>query len=116
MREALSYSASCVQSHGAFVDFSKESEDCLYLNAWVPNEKAKAKAAAGKYSAMIFFYGGSFKLGSAMFPLYNGEPAASLRRNTVVVACNYRLNVFGFLGGDALRARDNSTGNFGIQG
>ena len=51
-----------------------------------------------------------------MFPLYNGEPAASLRRNTVVVACNYRLNVFGFLGGDALRARDNSTGNFGIQG
>jgi hypothetical protein len=30
-----------------------------------------------------------------MFPLYNGEPAAFLRRITVLVACNYRPNVFG---------------------
>ena len=52
---------------------------------------------------MIFFYGGSWQEGSAMFPLYSGEPAASLTDNTVFIACNYRLNVFGFLGGDALR-------------
>ena len=35
----------------------------------------------------------------------------------ILVTINYRLNVFGFLGGDAVKSRtvDGSSGNFGIQ-
>jgi len=106
-RDAVEYSNSCMQHPGPWLILSKPSEDCLYLNVWRPR---KAK----KLAAMIFFYGGSFEEGSAMFPLYSGEPAAGLADNTVFIACNYRLNVFGFLGGDGLRGSDNSTGNFGI--
>lgn len=37
--------------------------------------------------------------------------------SVVIVTLNYRLNVFGFLGAEELRARssDHSTGNFGMQ-
>jgi carboxylesterase type B len=63
---------------------------------------------------MIFYYGGSWNQGSAMFPLYDGERLSS-RGDTIVIAANYRLNVFGYLGSDSLRADDKSTGNFGTQ-
>jgi len=58
---------------------------------------------------MVFFYGGSWEFGSAMFPLYNGEPASGLTDKTVVITVNYRLGVFGFLGGDALRFEDSES-------
>jgi carboxylesterase type B len=34
---------------------------------------------------------------------------------TIVVTINYRLSVFGFLGSNALRGTDQSTGNWGLQ-
>ena len=107
-REALVYSKSCVQHKNAFVDLSAVSEDCLYLNVWLPT----ATPPPGGYPVMLFFYGGSWELGSAMFPLYGGKHLASL--GVIAVAANYRLNEFGFLGADALRGSDNATGNFGI--
>jgi para-nitrobenzyl esterase len=63
MKEATAYSASCVQSKNAFTAFSKMSEDCLYLNVYLPG----APTGAPK-PAMVFFYGGSDAQGSAMFP------------------------------------------------
>lgn len=42
----------------------------------------------------------------------------SLNGHAVVASTNYRLNVYGFLGGDELRSRDperNTTGNYGMQ-
>jgi carboxylesterase type B len=63
---------------------------------------------------MIFFYGGSWNQGSAMFPLYDGERLCS-QGDTIIIAANYRLNAFGFLGSDVLRGSDKSTGNFGMQ-
>ena len=64
-------------------------------------------------AVMLFFYGGSFKYGTAMLPLYDGSHFSS--HGVVTVACNYRLNAFGYLGAEALRATDGSTGNFGLQ-
>ena len=92
---------------------SNYSEDCLYLNLWKPANESKD---APLNTAMIYFFGGAFDQGSAMFPLYNGEPLAAAADDIVVVVCNYRVGVFGFLGGDNLRSStDNSTGNWGIQ-
>jgi carboxylesterase type B len=63
---------------------------------------------------MLFFYGGSWDTGSAMFPLYDGERISS-EGDVIVVAANYRVNCFGYLGSDSLRGSDKSTGNFGTQ-
>eukprot|EP00940_MAST-03C_sp_MAST-3C-sp2_P001952 g1952.t1 len=111
VRDAFTYSKSCIQrTDAAWTILSGSSEDCLYLNVWTPSTPTD-----GGNAAMVFFYGGSWAEGSAMFPLYNGEPLVELSREVVVVIANYRLNVFGFLGGDELRGSDGSTGNFGIQ-
>jgi carboxylesterase type B len=40
---------------------------------------------------MLFFYGGSWDTGSAMFPLYDGE-RISAQGDVIFVAANYRLN------------------------
>ena len=48
----------------------------------------------------------------------NGTWITLQNQNVVIVTFNYRLNIFGFLAADELRARDtkdNSTGNYGIQ-
>lgn len=121
IRDALVYSNTCYQSKDAWTALSPPSEDCLYLNVWRPVDATTSRTTptastnSSGLAALVFFYGGSWSEGSAMFPLYNGESIAALADNTIVVTVNYRLNVFGFLGGDALRGNDNSTGNFGIQ-
>ena len=104
-RAAWTYSASCVQGDNAFTLFTPVDEDCLYLNLWLP-----ASPSPTPRPAMIFFYGGSDDTGSAMFPLYSGGNLVAESNETVVIAVNYRLNVFGWLGSDQLRGRDNSTG------
>ena len=47
----------------------------------------------------------------------NGTWNAEFFQDVVLVTFNYRLNVFGFLGAEALRSRspDGSTGNYGLQ-
>jgi para-nitrobenzyl esterase len=91
--------------------FTGTDEACLNLNVYAP----AAPPPAGGYPMMLFFYGGSFTYGSAGFPLYDGFFDVALLNSTIVVAANYRLGVFGFLAGDALRAEsaDGSVGTYG---
>ena len=107
-RQSTTYSKACMQSKSSFTPVGV-SEDCLYLNFWLPEHSNTSEPRA----VMLFFYGGSWVIGSAMFPIYDGEHLA--RRGVVAVAANYRLGLFGFLGSEALRASDGSTGNFGLQ-
>ncbi|QUQ65707.1 carboxylesterase/lipase family protein [Kutzneria sp. CA-103260] len=67
------------------------SEDCLYLNVWVP-----ATPADGPLPVIVWIYGGGYESGSAAPPYTDG---AALARQTgaVVVAANYRLGALGFL-------------------
>lgn len=106
-----SYGNSCMQKKGIWNLLAPSSEDCLYLNMWLPPNTAKKM----NLPIMLWFYGGSYTSGSAMFPLYNGDSIADLFQDTIVVVTNYRLNVFGFLGSEKLRTTDGSTGNFGLQ-
>jgi para-nitrobenzyl esterase len=64
------------------------SEDCLYLNIWVPANAGAVGPAA--YPVMIFFHGGSYISGSAMLPIYGGEIDVKAHKDVVIIAANYR--------------------------
>ncbi|KAH6929573.1 hypothetical protein HPB50_002781 [Hyalomma asiaticum] len=67
------------------------SEDCLYLNVWTP-----LASTVQKFPVLVWFHGGMFQVGSAYEARYNGSALAALN-DVVVVSCNFRLSVLGFL-------------------
>jgi carboxylesterase type B len=80
------------------------SEDCLYLNIWLPAEaylKINLHSQSHnlepiKPAIMVFFHGGGSVRGSTSLDVYN--PAAFVAAtNTIVVTVNYRLGIFGNL-------------------
>lgn len=85
------------------------SEDCLYLNLWTP-----AKRNTKGLPVLLYFYGGGNSAGDASEPRYDGETMA--KKGIVVVTCNYRLNVFGFLAHPELSAEASykASGNYGM--
>jgi len=82
-------------------------EDCLMLNVWTPQP-----LPAGA-PVIVWIHGGSFVNASANFPGQNGQNLAALT-GAIVVAPNYRLGPFGFLGHSALAAEGGAVGNFGL--
>lgn len=68
-----------------------ESEDCLYLNVYAPS----TPAPAGGRAVLFWIYGGALEFGNAGTPPYDGSAFASYQ-DVIVVAPNYRTNVFGF--------------------
>ncbi|XP_076449528.1 uncharacterized protein LOC143285962 [Babylonia areolata] len=66
------------------------SEDCLYLNVWVPKRSRQPK------TIMVWIYGGGFYAGSSMLDVYDGSKLA-VTRNVIVVSMNYRVGPLGFL-------------------
>ncbi|XP_015791293.1 acetylcholinesterase isoform X1 [Tetranychus urticae] len=81
------------------------SEDCLYLNIWVPLEESgfrmtqsigKQKRASMQLPVMLWIHGGAFFSGSADLSTYDGRILSSFG-NVIVVTINYRLGAFGFL-------------------
>ena len=85
------------------------SEDCLYLNVWTP-----AKRDTKGLPVLVYFYGGGYVAGDGSEPRYDGESMA--KKGIVVVTCNYRLNVFGFLAHPDLSAETpyKGSGNYGL--
>ena len=85
------------------------SEDCLYLNIWVPRH-----AAGDKLPVMVWIYGGGLENGSASTPLYAGDGLA--RKGVIVVTANYRLGVLGFLAHPDLsrESPQHVSGNYGL--
>jgi para-nitrobenzyl esterase len=64
------------------------SEDCLYLNIWTPEGKAR-------HPVFVWIHGGGFIGGHAFAPIFDGTEFA--REDIVVVTVAYRLGIFGFL-------------------
>ena len=85
------------------------SEDCLYLNVWVPTD-----TVSEKLPVMLWIHGGGLVNGSASTPLYAGDALA--RRNVIVVTANYRLGALGFLAHPALtrESEHKVSGNYGL--
>ena len=113
IRYAVKNPPSCFQRQDFFfADFegAKEyepaeepSEDCLYLNIYVPDvvNNVNANASSDGLPVLVWFHGGSFAQGSA-FPKGAGNWKPDPREiavegGVIVVTVQYRLGSFGFL-------------------
>ena len=106
VRQTSKFGPTCAQvtTLGVFAGPANSNEDCLYLNVFTPDVKAKLPM-------LVWIHGGGYYDGAS-----NDYDAAKLvtRGNLVVVTFNYRLNLFGFLAHPALDTKDQPSGNFGI--
>ncbi|KAK3590331.1 hypothetical protein CHS0354_011851 [Potamilus streckersoni] len=82
-----------------------QSEDCLYLNIYIPGTFKANKIT--RYPVMVYIHGDNFVSGAANF--YSGDILASFY-DVIIVTFNYRLSLFGFLSTE----EENSKGNYGL--
>lgn len=95
---------SCIQFTGLFGESGSLSEDCLYLDVWVP----ASATANSKLPVKVWMYGGSNEGGGISDPTYSGCFSAA---DSIVVSANYRLGPLGFLALSDLGL----TGNYALQ-
>jgi para-nitrobenzyl esterase len=125
VREAVQPGSACTQRSSGLMPFFapmaqaygtsfeqppvKSSEDCLYLDVWVPEWPLKRALPV-----MVWLHGGSNMVGSGTQSTYNG--AALTRHGVLVVTLNYRLGVMGFFSHPELTAESahHSSGNYGL--
>jgi acetylcholinesterase len=81
------------------------SEDCLYMNIWVPKPKKHNK----KLPILLWIYGGGYVSGTATLDIYNADILAA-ENNVIVVEPQYRVGAFGFL----YMGVDDAPGNMGL--
>ena len=99
-RDASKFGPNCAQAGwgGAPGTISQgSSEDCLYLNLWLPaGTKPKAKLPV-----MVWIHGGAFVGGSGSGPGVEGQFA---KKGVILVTINYRLGRLGHFAFPALSA------------
>src|SRR5262249_18348275 len=104
VRDAASFAPPCIQVDGQGGTLG--SEDCLYLNVFVPSSAAPRSNLA----VMVHLHPGSNSFGDA----YN-DAGVFTARNVIVVTVGYRLGVLGFMGSAALSAEGGgSSGEYGV--
>ena len=74
------------------------SEDCLYLNMWVPTNLDNKE----KIPVLIYIHGGSNRAGWSFEPNYIGKNLS--KKGVIVITVSYRLGVFGFYSHPNLKA------------
>jgi para-nitrobenzyl esterase len=103
VKQAARFGPTCSQvtTLGPFAGPPNANEDCLYLNVFTPDVKARLPV-------LVWIHGGGYVDGES-----NDYDASKLARDgkLVVVTINYRLNLFGFLAVPAL----NGSGNYGLE-
>ena len=72
-----------------FKTFNKVSEDCLYLNVFVPIDATNKSASK---AVMVYIHGGSFEIGGNNAPLLNPTLMVN-QSDTIIVTIQYRLGV-----------------------
>jgi para-nitrobenzyl esterase len=120
---ATKFGSHCAQT-ARVVGISSSSEDCLFLNVYVPNDADNEQAQMGDPAAqgnadlrgravMVWIHGGDLTAGES--DDFDASRLASIGGVTVVTI-NYRLGVFGFLAHPALTAEspNHASGNYGI--
>ncbi|EFA77234.1 putative cholinesterase [Heterostelium album PN500] len=83
------------------------SENCLYLNVFVPISALPLGPNDATRPVMAFLPGGRFEQGAAATVLYNARTMVN-SSDAIVVTINYRLGVLGFL------ITDEFSGNYGF--
>lgn len=78
------------------------SEDCLYLNIWVPQHLRirhhvdKPQRERPKVPVLIWIYGGGYMSGTSTLNIYDGDIVAATN-DVIVASMQYRVGSFGFL-------------------
>ncbi|XP_030598540.1 bile salt-activated lipase [Archocentrus centrarchus] len=108
--KATEYKPRCLQLNLLMNDH-RGSEDCLYLNIWVPHGSSVSR----DLPVMVWIFGGGFLVGGSMGAnfldnyLYSGQEIAD-RGDVIVVTLGYRVGTMGFLStGDS-----SLPGNYGL--
>ena len=87
------------------------TEDCLFLDIYVPKSVLDAKPIAANVPTIVWIYGGAYVTGAkngpgVNNPLYTGvgalNAARRLNQDVIFVAGNYRLGAFGWLAGSTV--------------
>uniref|UniRef100_A0ABM5GDE2 Thyroglobulin n=1 Tax=Pogona vitticeps TaxID=103695 RepID=A0ABM5GDE2_9SAUR len=100
---ATTIRASCWQPGDGESIPSSVSEDCLYLNIYIP------ESTGGNLPVLVFFHNGLSNAGDQMRTIIDGSYLAGVG-NLIVVTANYRVGVFGFLSTGTSVAK----GNWGL--
>jgi para-nitrobenzyl esterase len=112
VRQAVNYGARCMQGpiypDMVFRD-SGPSEDCLYLNLWMP-----AHPTTPRLPVMVWIHGGGFAAGASSEPRQDGGNLS--KQGVMVVSMNYRLGIFGFFTHPELAKESghHAAGNYGL--
>ncbi|KAL8930417.1 MAG: hypothetical protein Q9208_000601 [Pyrenodesmia sp. 3 TL-2023] len=86
--------------------FKKASEDCLFLDVYVPAKAIDDPSL--RLPVISWFYGGGYVFGAKdqfqpALPLYDGTGLLQLSEgNVIFVASNYRVGAYGFLAGNTM--------------
>ena len=83
------------------------SEDCLYLNLWIPSKLRESGGSAA--SVLVWIHGGGYSSGTTTLELYDGSVLAGTN-DVIVASMNYRLGPFGFL----YLGHEEAPGNMGL--
>ncbi|KAK0237817.1 Alpha/Beta hydrolase protein [Armillaria nabsnona] len=119
IQNATSFGAACPQQLSTIPDVlpfeisrgspSNVSEDCLTVNVWAPVNASKP------LPVVMWIYGGGFETGYT--EAYDAsdlvERSLILNEPVVFVSANYRVNAFGFLGGQEVQ--DAGLSNVGLR-
>ena len=93
VRDATQFGPHCAQNASPF-GLASTSEDCLYLNVFVPGPAQWALLRTGEvFPVMFWIHGGALVVGESD----DYDPAALVARGVIVVSINYRLGALGFL-------------------
>jgi para-nitrobenzyl esterase len=106
VRKADKFGPTCAQitTLGPFAGPANANEDCLTLNVFTPDTKARLPV-------VVWIHGGGYVDGES-----NDYDASRLatQGKLVIVTINYRLNLFGFLAHPALDKEGHAFGNYGV--
>ena len=112
VRDARDFGASCFETsyspQSLFnVHPPKLSEDCLFLNVWIPPHAKKAPV-------IVWIHGGAFVRGGSWEPQYEGTHFAE--HGVVFVTINYRLGSLGWfaLPEQSAESPHGVSGNYGL--
>jgi para-nitrobenzyl esterase len=112
VRKAINYGPRAMQGsiYSDMVFHDKgPSEDCLYLNIWMPENPP-----TNKLPVMVWIHGGGYVAGASSEPRQDGGNLSKL--GVMVVSFNYRMGLFGFFAHPELARESarNATGNYGL--
>ena len=105
---ATSFGPHCAQPPSAY-GVASDTEDCLYLNVFVPDKPRPANAP--KLPVMFWIHGGALVVGES--DAY--DPAKLVGEGIIFVSINYRLGYFGYFATSGLDAEGHLAGNYGLQ-